>query len=228
MFGCLHVPIFKNSCLSVDTKRKVYKAVVLPVLLYGAETWTMRAEDMRRVNNFHRKCMQSIVQPKKQHWQDMVVPMSAVEVKATIGIEEDMVHLLMSYRLRWLGHVARMGPERIPKQLLFGELVKTRPRHKPKKRWRDIVLADLKATDTEENWYEMAQDRKAWRSICGGGLSALVEQSEQHRLAPVVTAANKADRVYCYQCECGRSFWRTGDLKRHQRFCKVAQSSTDI
>ena len=42
-FGCLRVPVFKNKDLSLATKRAVYRAVVLAVLLYGAETWTMKA-----------------------------------------------------------------------------------------------------------------------------------------------------------------------------------------
>ena len=42
-FGCLRVPVFKNKDLSLATKRAVYRAVVLAVLLYGTETWTMKA-----------------------------------------------------------------------------------------------------------------------------------------------------------------------------------------
>ena len=38
-FGCLRVPIFLNRTLSINTKRAVYKAVVISILLYGAETW---------------------------------------------------------------------------------------------------------------------------------------------------------------------------------------------
>ena len=49
-FGCLRVPVFKNKDLSLATKRAVYRAVVLAVLLYGAETWTMKAAYTRRLN----------------------------------------------------------------------------------------------------------------------------------------------------------------------------------
>ena len=42
-FGCLRVPVFKNKDLSLVTKRRVNRVVVLAVLLYGAETWTMKA-----------------------------------------------------------------------------------------------------------------------------------------------------------------------------------------
>ena len=43
-FGCLQKSIFQNRRLSVSTKRRVYRVVVLSVLLYCAETWTIKAE----------------------------------------------------------------------------------------------------------------------------------------------------------------------------------------
>ena len=55
-FGCLHKPIFQNHRLSVETKRKVYRAVVLSVLLYGAETWAIKAESVRRLSGFLNRC----------------------------------------------------------------------------------------------------------------------------------------------------------------------------
>ena len=43
IFGCLKEPIFRSKHLSLETKRAVYRAVVLSTLLYGAETWTIKA-----------------------------------------------------------------------------------------------------------------------------------------------------------------------------------------
>ena len=50
-FGCLRVPVFLNHILSTDTKRAVYKAVVVSILSYGAETWTLKAPDVKRLNS---------------------------------------------------------------------------------------------------------------------------------------------------------------------------------
>ena len=50
-FGCLWRPIFQNRNLSVATKRQVYRAVVLSVLLYGAETWTLKAPQVKCLNS---------------------------------------------------------------------------------------------------------------------------------------------------------------------------------
>ena len=62
-----------------------------------------------------------------------------------------MTHLLMKHRLRWLGHLARMEPYRLPKQILYGELDKRRPRHGTRRRWRDVVTADIKAVGMSED-----------------------------------------------------------------------------
>ena len=61
-------------------------------------------------------------------------------------------------RLEWLGHVARMGEDRMPKQMLFGWLPQTRPQGGPQKRWRDVVRCDLRAIAmSDENWYDAGQ-----------------------------------------------------------------------
>ena len=52
-FGALREPILRNSNLSLRTKRKVYKAVVLGVLLYGSETWTTKRDAVKRLEVFH-------------------------------------------------------------------------------------------------------------------------------------------------------------------------------
>ena len=55
--------IARTSKLSGDTntKRAVYKAVVVTILLYGAETWTLKAPDVRWPNSVHNHCVRTIL-----------------------------------------------------------------------------------------------------------------------------------------------------------------------
>ena len=71
----------------------------------------------------------------------------------------------LSYRrLRWLGHLARMSDERMPKKLLFGVLEGTAPRGRPSKQWHDNVRSDLKKLNICYSWYNLAKsDRIEWR-----------------------------------------------------------------
>ena len=54
----------------------------------------------------------------------------------------------------------------MPTQLLFGELTKTRPRHGPKKRWRDLAVTDVRTLGIERDWFEIAQGRLRWSTLC--------------------------------------------------------------
>ena len=70
--------------------------------------------------------------------------------------------IIMDRRLQWLGHLGRMGDERLPKRMLFGELRKKRACLGTEKRWRDQVSGDLQMLGLKENWHEVCQDRKEW------------------------------------------------------------------
>ena len=58
-----------NNKLSDHTKVNVYKACVISTLLYGSETWTMRAHQEKRLNVFHMRCLRRILGIT---WQDKV------------------------------------------------------------------------------------------------------------------------------------------------------------
>ena len=170
---CLQRAIFQNHHLSTETKRKVYESVVLSVLLYGAATWTIKAGSLRQLNGFHNHCVRSILGVSRhRQWKERI---STRQLAKAVGMEYTMDDILMEHRLRWLGHVARMEPGQLPKQLLYGELLKRRPCHGVKRR-RDVATADLKAMSVGEEWLSLAQDRKAWWAACCNGLAEILDR----------------------------------------------------
>ena len=60
--------------------------------------------------------------------------------------------LLKYRRLRWLGHIARMNDDRLPKQLLFGTIEGTGRRGRPAKSWNDCVREDLESMRLTCHW----------------------------------------------------------------------------
>ena len=84
-----------------------------------------------------------------QQWRHQI---TSAQLASEFGMEEPLEDLLMAYRLRWLGHLGRVGEERLPMKILFGELEKRRPCHGAKKRWRNGVKSDLQATGVGESW----------------------------------------------------------------------------
>ena len=76
-------------------------------------------------------------------------------------------HLTHSqHRLRWLDHILRMGDERIPKSLLYSELVGgRRKRGRPTLRFKDVCKRDLQSLNVGiDKWEELANDRDKWPS----------------------------------------------------------------
>ena len=119
-FGLLRKPLWKKSEIDKETKFQVYKAVVLPTLLYGAETWTTKQKDIKKLNTFHLRCLRSIIGVS---WKDRWTNTKVLETCQSHG----MPFLVSCARLRWLGHIARLDSDRLPEQLLLGRLSSTRP-----------------------------------------------------------------------------------------------------
>ena len=108
-----------------------------------------------------------------------------------------------------------MGNDRLPKKVLFGELRGKRPCHGTKRRWRDVARSDMEAIGAGDRWYELCQDRKEWFELCQKGLETRTRQKTR-------CAANNQPQSSEFNCTCGRSFRRQGDLTRHKRFCNQA------
>ncbi|BHF74954.1 hypothetical protein SprV_0501804600 [Sparganum proliferum] len=60
-FGRLQGTAWNRHGLQLSTKLKMYKAVILPTLLYGAETWTVYTKQARRLDHFHLSCLRRIL-----------------------------------------------------------------------------------------------------------------------------------------------------------------------
>ena len=212
VFGCLRGAVFGNPILSIPTKRAMYKAAVLVVLLYGAETWTLKAEHVRRLTSFHNRCVRTILGVTRfQQWKERL---TSKTLSGRFGMSWSIPDFIMDRRLQWLGHVGRMSEERLPKMMLFGELRKKRPCHGIKKRWRDQMSGDLQAICMKEDWYQLCQDRKEWYGKCRTGVDEVAYCKRRN-----TCAANRQDQERSFVCQCGRTFHRQGDLTQHRKFC---------
>jgi hypothetical protein len=74
----------------------------------------------------------------------------------------DIVIFFKARRIKWLGHIQRMGQTRPTRKLLDWKLMGTRPIGKPRQRWQEDVMEDLKKLKVK-NWKEAAKDRRTWR-----------------------------------------------------------------
>jgi hypothetical protein len=71
-----------------------------------------------------------------------------------------------SRRMRWAGHVARMGEEMNAYKVLMGKPEGKRPRERPRHRWEDGIRMDLRETGWGNvKWIQLAQDRDWWQAL---------------------------------------------------------------
>ena len=73
-----------------------------------------------------------------------------------------------SRRMRWAGHVARMGKNRGVHRVLVGKPEEKRPLGRPRRRWEDNIKMDLQEVGGGRgDWMELAEDRDRWRALVG-------------------------------------------------------------
>ena len=71
-------------------------------------------------------------------------------------------------KMRWAGHVARMGDGREVHRVLVGKPEGKRPLGRPRHRWEDNIKMDLQEVGGGcGDWMELAQDRDGWRALVG-------------------------------------------------------------
>ena len=169
-FGRLDKNVWSRRGITAKTKIKVYRAAVLTSLLYGCETWTVYQRHAKKLNHFHTTCLRRILGIK---WQEKIPD---TEVLDRAGLPS--IHtILMQSQLRWARHVARMAEHRLPKKLMFGELLEgKRSQGRQKKRFKDTMKVSLKAFGIEHtSWEQVAQDRNKWRRAIKLGAKACEE-----------------------------------------------------
>ena len=134
-----------NNLLSERTTLQVYQSCALSTVLYGSESWLTYASQEKRLNGLHLRCLRPLLQIK---WQDRV-PKTEVLGQADMP---SIPTLLIRRRLRWLGHVHRMEPGRLPRQVLYGELRGgVRRAGRTLFRFKDVCKRDLRLTEINTN-----------------------------------------------------------------------------
>jgi hypothetical protein len=82
----------------------------------------------------------------------------------------NIVRVVKSRRIRWAGHVERMGERRGVHRVLVGKPEGKRPLGRPRRRWEDNIKRDLQEVGEDcGNWMERAQDRDRWRTLVNTG-----------------------------------------------------------
>jgi hypothetical protein len=143
---------------------EIYEPVILPVVLYGCETWSLTLGEEHRLRVSENRVLRKIFGPKREEdgsWRKL----HNDELHNTYS-SSNIVRVIKSRRMRWVAHVARMGEGRVVYRVLVGRPEGKRPLGRPRRRWEDSIKMNLREIGIDEaNWIRLAQDRVQWRAF---------------------------------------------------------------
>jgi hypothetical protein len=143
--ACYHSvqSLLSSRLLSVDVKLKIYKTIILPVGLYGCETWPLTLREEHRLRVFKDRVLRRIFGPKMDEVTEEWRKLRNEELHILYS-SPNIIRQIKSRRMRWKGHVARVGEERNVYRVLMGKPEGKRQLRRQRRRWEDGIRMDLR------------------------------------------------------------------------------------
>jgi hypothetical protein len=102
------ITVWSSRLLSKNVKMRIYKTIILPVVLYGCETWSLTLREEHRLRVFENRVLRGIFGLKKDEviggWR-----MLHNEELHNLYCLPSIIRMIKSRMMKWAGHVARMG-----------------------------------------------------------------------------------------------------------------------
>jgi len=137
----------------------------LPVDLYGFETWSLTLREERKLRVFENMVLRRIFGPRRVEVTGEWRRLHNEELNDLYSSPNN-ARVIKSRRMRWAGHVARMGEERGVYRVLVGKPEGRRPMGRPRRRWVDNIRMDLQEVGCGYmDWIGLAQDSDRWRTL---------------------------------------------------------------
>ncbi|CAF3297940.1 unnamed protein product, partial [Rotaria sp. Silwood2] len=160
-FNMLRHVIWYRKTVSIQAKLRIFRACVLPILLYGSEVWSTTAAQEQRLNTFYVRCLRTLI---GTNLDDRMPTQQLLQLTGQPHLSD----ILSRNRLRWFGHGNRMQTEdnepSIVKKAMFAyfpQSVKP-PNFGNRKQWQDKISEDLQKFNIR-NWRRETLNRDKWR-----------------------------------------------------------------
>ena len=128
----LHYSVIMKRELSKKAKLSIFKAVFVPILTYGHESWVMTERMRSQVQASEMRFLRRI------EGVTLFNKVRSSEIRKSLNIEPLLLRIERS-QLRCFGYVSRMPQERLPKQALLSKANGRRPVGRPRTRWTDYI-----------------------------------------------------------------------------------------
>jgi hypothetical protein len=138
--------LLSSHLISKNLKIKIYRSVTLPVVLYGCETWSLTMREEQGLGVFENRVLRRIFGPKREEdgsWKKL-----HNDELHNLYSSPNIVRVIKSRKMRWEGHVTRMGDGKNCSQGFCGEAR------------REETTGEIGIDGA--NWIRLAQDRDQW------------------------------------------------------------------
>ena len=143
--------------LSKNLKIKIYRTIIVPVVLYGCEIWSLKLREERKLTVFENMVLRRIFGPRRDEVTGEWRRLHNEELN-DLYPSPNIVRVIKSRRMRWAGHVARLGEEVY--RVLVGIPEGRRPLGRSRRRWVYNIRTDLQEVGCGYmDWTGLAQDR---------------------------------------------------------------------
>jgi len=155
-------------------KDKIYRTIILPIVLYGCETWSLTLREERKLRVFESMVLRRIFRPRRDEVTGEWMRLHNEELNDLYS-SPNIVRVIKSRRMRLAGHVALMGEERGVYRILVGKPEGKSPLGRPRRRWVDNIRTYLQEVGCGYmDWIGLAQDRDRWRTLVIAVMNFLV------------------------------------------------------
>jgi hypothetical protein len=104
--------LLSSRLLSKNIKVRIYKTIIMPVVLYGCETWSLTVREEHKLRVFENRVLRRIFRPKRDgvtgEWRKL-----CNEELHNLYSSPSIIRIVKSRRMRRAGHVARLGEKRL-------------------------------------------------------------------------------------------------------------------
>jgi hypothetical protein len=151
----------------VKLKIKIHRTIILPVGLYGCETWSLTLREERKLKVCENRVLKRVFGPKSDEVTGEWRKLHNEELNDVYSLP-NIVRVVKSRRMRWSGHMVHMGEDRGVHRVLVGKPKGKRPLGRPRRRCEYNNKTDLQKVGWGRgDWMKLAQDRDKSRALVG-------------------------------------------------------------